>query len=308
MLARRGGGPSKRQPGTMNLRQIIRTGLTASALVHASVLTLVLWLAEAHPFGSVPADTIAVDVVTPEEVAQKKPQPDPTPTTPPSNAFDLPAKTAASSSAPSAPEQPSVPQKQAALPPARPERPQAKAQPQPPTPQPQPSSAQPQPSAAPPVPPSTTTATSYKPPEPDLTLKYHVMLGLPQGNVSPPPPLAASGDKSGDGGDAATEAADVSSSLIAEFQRHLRTCSKLPASVAASDNVMIKLRVFMTPDGKLAGAPVLLEASASMKGPLLMQSAIAALEACQPYAMLPANRYGEWKVLDLNFTPRDFAG
>ena len=31
-------------------------------------------------------------------------------------------------------------------------------------------------------------------------------------------------------------------------------------------------------------------------------------EACQPYAMLPADRYGEWKVLDLSFTPQDFAG
>jgi len=49
--------------------------------------------------------------------------------------------------------------------------------------------------------------------------------------------------------------------------------------------------------------PVLLEASASAKGPLLMQSAIEALQACQPYAMLPADRYREWKVLDLGFTP-----
>ena len=66
--------------------------------------------------------------------------------------------------------------------------------------------------------------------------------------------------------------------------------------------------VFMTPEGKLAADPVLIEASASAKGPLLMQSAIAALEACQPYQMLPADRYGEWKVLDLSFTPQDFAG
>ena len=43
-----------------------------------------------------------------------------------------------------------------------------------------------------------------------------------------------------------------------------------------------------------------------MKGPLLMQGAISALHACQPYAMLPADRYGEWKVLDLSFTPQDF--
>ena len=63
----------------------------------------------------------------------------------------------------------------------------------------------------------------------------------------------------------------------------------------------------MTPAGSLASEPVLIEASASLKAPLLMQSAIKALEACQPYAMLPADRYGEWKVIDLSFTPRDFA-
>ena len=60
--------------------------------------------------------------------------------------------------------------------------------------------------------------------------------------------------------------------------------------------------------GNLIGLLVLLEASASAKGPALMQSAIDALEACQPYTMLPADRYGEWKVLDLSFTPQDFAG
>ena len=64
----------------------------------------------------------------------------------------------------------------------------------------------------------------------------------------------------------------------------------------------------MTPAGQLAAEPILIEASASAKGPALMQSAISALEACQPYAMLPADRYGEWKVLDLSFTPQDFVG
>jgi len=63
----------------------------------------------------------------------------------------------------------------------------------------------------------------------------------------------------------------------------------------------------MTPQRKLAADPMLIEASASEKGPLLMRSAISALQACQPYAMLPLDRYGEWKVLDLSFTPRDFS-
>jgi hypothetical protein len=120
------------------------------------------------------------------------------------------------------------------------------------------------------------------------------MLGLPP-------------DTPGDGFDAAASAkADIASSLVAEFRRHLKTCSKLPETIAPSDKIKIKLRVLMTPQGKLAAEPVLIEASASTKGPALMQSAISALEACQPYAMLPADRYGEWKQLDLSFTPQDF--
>src|SRR6185437_6030333 len=102
--------------------------------------------------------------------------------------------------------------------------------------------------------------------------------------------------------------ANIGSDLVAEFRRHLRTCSTLPASIAPTDKVTVKLRVMMGRDGRLAADPMLIEASASAKGPLLMQSAIAALNACEPYAMLPADKYREWKVLDLTFTPQDFRG
>lgn len=127
------------------------------------------------------------------------------------------------------------------------------------------------------------------------------MLGLP-----PELPQGKSGDDTFDA--PASKLADISSNLVGEFRRHLKTCAKLPDSIEPSDRVKIVLRVFMTQEGKLAAEPVLIEASASAKGPLLMQGAISALQACQPYAMLPADRYGEWKVLDLSFTPRDFAG
>jgi hypothetical protein len=39
-----------------------------------------------------------------------------------------------------------------------------------------------------------------------------------------------------------------------------------------------------------------------------MRAAIEALRTCQPYAVLPADKYDEWKVLDLSFTPQDFKG
>ena len=277
--------------------RFIRSGIAVSAIGHLSILTMVLVLAEVHPFGSVTAEPITVDLVSPAEVgAPPKEEAPPKPELPkqePSDAVDLSSK-----SAPPPPPAPAAapleatapPQKLAALTPKQ-------AAPPATHPVKQPAAAQPQP-------PATSRAPSFVPPQPDLTVKYNVLLGLP-----PELPPTVPQDKPGDGFDApASQTADIASTLITEFRRHLRTCSKLPASIAPSDPIRIKLRVLMAPDGKLAADPILIEASASAKGPALMQSAIAALEACQPYAMLPADRYGEWKEFDLSFTPQDFAG
>ena len=275
----------------MELRRIIPSDITASAIAHVSLLTLLVLFSEVHPFGAVTAEQIPVEIVTPQDIAERqtpdeqppaenKPEPAPEPD------FSLldkpPAVAAPPQAAPSAPA--ARPQKQAALA--------------------APGAAQPQPVAQPPSQPA---APAYKPPEPDVSIKYQVLLGLPP-DLSPLSPAPAQApDKGDDNFDGpAAEAADIAGTLIAEFRRHLKTCAKLPASLSGADDVRVKLRVVMTPDGRLAADPILVEASASMKGPLLMQGAIRALQACQPYAMLPADRYGEWKVLDLNFTPQDF--
>ena len=131
--------------------------------------------------------------------------------------------------------------------------------------------------------------------QPDLSVKYQVNLGLP----TPARRRLRHGGLT---------AAKVDDRDIAKFRDHLKTCSILPAFVAPTDNVTIRLRASFLPDGTLASAPLLIEASASAKGPLLMQAAIEALAACQPYTVLPADKYNEWKVLDLGFTPRDFRG
>lgn len=267
----------------MDPRRIIGSGITASAIVHLSFLVLVIFFSEVHPFSSVTAEPISVDIVTPNEV---KSDPPPASKSDDSNPFDAPAEPADPSPADPSPANPSP---AAAQPPPQ----QAQADPPPaagvgqqaaaPTPQPQPQQALP-----------AASQQAYVPAQPDLSVKYHVMLGLPQANP-------------GDGFDAvAIQKADIASGPVAEFRRHLKTCSMLPKSVSPSDKVAVKLRVFMTPDGRLAAPPVLIEASASAKGPALMQSALSALQACQPYTMLPADKYREWKVLDLNFTPEDF--
>jgi outer membrane biosynthesis protein TonB len=271
-------------------RQVIRTGIAASAIAHLSVLMLVLLFADVRPLGSLTDEPVAVEIVTPEEVAESKREEPPLAAQPePADVADTSAKPAAPiPPPPAAPEPVAQPKKEAPPSPPRPAAETAVAQPQP----------KPQPQSSP--------SPSYAPPQPDLSVKYHVLLGLP-----PPLPLDArgSGDKPGDPFDGpASQSADIAPTLVTEFRRHLKTCSRLPPSIAPSDRLKIKLRVSMTPEGKLAGEPVLIEASASAKGPALMQGAIGALQACQPYAMLPVDRYGEWKVLDLSFTPQDFSG
>ena len=272
------------KPAPVEPQQAIRTGVTASAIAHLSILALVILFSEVHPFGSVIAEPIAVDIVAPEEVTPSKPEPPaelklPSPD-PSVFTQKVPERPAAAT-----PQAAAQPQQMAALSAPRPARREAPAQPQ-----------------------ATLGSSSpgYKPPEPDLSVKYNVMLGLPP---ELPPPASGSGQKADDGYDATAVAmtADVASSVVAEFRRHLKTCSKLPASVEPSDHIMVRLRVFMTPDGKLAGAPAIGGGSATIKAIDLMQSAIDALKACQPYTMLPADRYGEWKALDLIFTPKDFA-
>jgi hypothetical protein len=280
-----GGGASRRHRKSVELQQAIRTGVTASAIAHLSILALVILFSEVHPFGSVIAEPIAVDIVAPEEVTPGKPEPPVELKLPPSPDPSVFAQKAPERPPAAAPQAAAPPQQMAALPAPRPARRETAVQPQ----------------ATP-----RSSSPSYQPPGPDLSIKYGVMLGLPP---ELPLPASSSGQKSDDGYDATAVAmtADVSSSAVAEFRRHLKTCSKLPASVEPSDHIMVRLRVFMTQEGKLAGDPAIGGGSATIKAIDLMQSAISALRACQPYTMLPADRYGEWKALDLIFTPKDFA-
>jgi hypothetical protein len=300
----------------MNVRQLIQPGITASALAHALLLGLVVLFSEVHPFATVTAEPIAVDLVTPDEIAkepdEKKPDSDKLELQFPKDDITAPTQQAASpppSSPPAA--APAKQQSQG----GRPDRRETAAaeQPQPAQPQatpPQttpPQAAQPAPATPPPAMPLAPPPQqpAYKQPEPDVTVKYGVMLGLPD---ALPPLASSSGDTPGDGIDAnASSAANISSSLVGKFREHLKTCAKLPASVARSDNVFVKLRVLMTPQANLAAEPILIEGSASVKALDLKESAVQALSACQPYNMLPAERYGEWKVLDLSFTPQDFS-
>ncbi|MGT2440307.1 hypothetical protein ACU4GH_36190 [Bradyrhizobium betae] len=314
----------------MELRKLIRTDIAASAIAHLTLVGLIIVISEVHPFHAAPPETVSVDIVTPEQVKQEEAKAEEKaneevkekPPEPPLD-FKLPkldvtekaeqkqaASQAAQQKAAPEPPQKQPPQSQ---PPKQREanvrpQPQPQQQPSPPPAQqpppqfPPPQQAQPAPAAMPE--PQSAPPPAYQAPQPDVTVKYGVLLGLPP--ELPPEPKDAPKDDGGDAKDSI--AAKLPPEIIAELRRHLRSCAKLPAGVSPTDNVNIKLRAVFATDGTLARAPILIQAPPSAKGVAIVKSAMSALESCQPYKMLPANLYEEWKVMDLPFSPRDFGG
>ncbi|HEY0220159.1 MAG TPA: hypothetical protein VGC26_10415 [Afipia sp.] len=286
-------------------RLLTRVGVGASVLVHIAVMVWLVFGTGVRLFQSPPAEeAIAVELVTPQEAEPKKDEteekkkkdtltqldltiPEPSLS---DSAIKTPQAAAATKQEPPSPAKQPAQQQQAA---AKPSPPQP-APPQPPAPSdPLAAATQPAPSSPPapaPQQPMASFAVNAPPvAQPDITEKYGTMFNLSDTGYS--------GD---------TMAAKIEASAVDTFRAHLRKCSQMPPNITATDKVKIVLRVALTPSGNLISAPALIEASASPKGPYLMQAAIKALQACQPYDMLPADKYKEWRVLDLSFSPKDF--
>ena len=259
--------------GAMNLRQIIPTDMTASALAHLSLLALVFLFSDVHPFGAVTAEPIAVDIVAPQDIAEQARRKKPSPRRRPNSSDTAAAATFARQDQR---RRARLRRGQTARRRSRRSRPRCRQH------------ALPRSHSRQPAPAATAGALRQRRPtrRPSLISPSNisVLLGLPPDLVALAPSAVRRQEAATISTRPATKAADVASSVVAEFRRHLRTCSKLPAALTAADDVKVKLRVLMTPQGKLAAEPILIEASASAKGPLLMQSAISALQACQPYA------------------------
>ena len=240
----------------MELRKIIRTDIAASAVAHLTLVALIILISEVHPFHAAVPETVSVDIVTPEQVKEEEakaeekaqeqakekppePLPDlklpkldfsdkdkaeaaPKPATQQQAAAPSPSPQASPepqqkqpqpqpSQAPKQREANVQPQPSQQPPPQPQQQPPPQAMPQPPSQQPPPQAMQ-QPQAAPPA---------YQAPEPDVTVKYGVMLGLPP---ELPPELPKDAPKD-DGGDAKDSiAAKLPSEVVAALRRHLKSC------------------------------------------------------------------------------------
>ena len=73
--------------------------------------------------------------------------------------------------------------------------------------------------------------------------------------------------------------------------------------VEPGDKFSIKIRISFNRDGTLASPPRLLVPTPSAKQRALMESAVDALQTCQPFTMLPPEKYRQWMTMEVYVIP-----
>jgi hypothetical protein len=270
-------------------KRVIRPGLAFSAVGHSGLLLAVLFIG-AGGVRSVPPAPITVEIVPSDEAPQiNTPQVEGTPLESTSSGSEVSSNSEKGSATTEPPRPktaaPSLQQAQALLNPQHTDSLRA-AQPQTETPE----QDETQPQSEPLLPPTTKEAMH----QPNAGEMFAMPLALPGGRL-------------GGGFDTPTSnPAMLPHDDTAAFRARLSSCSSLPAGI--DENAAIELRISFRPDGTLASQPQLVNASLSPDAGALLHTAVAALQRCQPFTELPADKYKRWKTLDVVVTPQALSG
>jgi hypothetical protein len=279
----------------MRASLLLPTCIVLSAVIHVVMLTAVAIPRQRIARG----ETVTVDLVPANEVpteVENEPQPSP-PASEPSQTAEMPPPASKPSSA--APPPASEPHSQPEM--SRPaqqksRRPEAAASQQPVQKQ------QPTPPGQPDEPPARPTpsmpASGQIPPDTlaDQAERLSAMLNLP-------------GPGTDGSGAEAINKAKLTREEVDAFRAHLKSCWKVPRGVAANERLKMVIRLSLRQDGGLASDPVLIEGAAPSsqaalaKATAIRDEAMRTIRQCQPYSMLPAEKYREWRVLDVDFSP-----
>ena len=275
-----------------SLKRFIRPGLLVSVIGHLAFLALGLHLVGAETRETIPPDAMVVDIVPMDEA----PRFAGTPSNARSSGSPVELKSNTASLVAQSPPPKPPPSSQQKQQPAKPQRDASPATAQ--TQMLLPSAAQAEttnaetikPEAAPPQ-----QRPEQTPDEPGVaeTMAELALVGGALGGGFAAPPVAA---------------LEASYDFTAPFRERISSCATLPAGVSPQDKVSAGVRVFLNRDGSLASLPRPTRPMASPKEQALLQAAIEALEKCQPYTMLPPDKYKLWRVLDLDVFPLNFGG
>jgi hypothetical protein len=99
-------------------------------------------------------------------------------------------------------------------------------------------------------------------------------------------------------------AAQLSQSELDAFRRRVEECWSPPPGIETTSRVQVVLRVQFNRDGSVVRPPDLVSGTASPLGPAMAESAKRAILRCQPFKMLKAEHYEQWKDIEINFDPQ----
>ncbi len=93
----------------------------------------------------------------------------------------------------------------------------------------------------------------------------------------------------------------------------IRECWNVPVGAPTPEKLIVQVRVFLARDGSLAQPPLLepQTRAAAASNPYMRTAAEAALRAvnvCEPYKLLPADRYDSWREIVMTFDPSRMIG
>jgi colicin import membrane protein len=109
-------------------------------------------------------------------------------------------------------------------------------------------------------------------------------------------------------GTAAGPAQKMTMSWLPALVKRISDCWTVPAGARDADSMQVRIQVRLNSNGMLSAQPLLVEAPVGnpVVGVAFAQSAIRAIEQCQPYSFLPQAEYkGGWDYMDMTFSPKD---
>jgi colicin import membrane protein len=104
-------------------------------------------------------------------------------------------------------------------------------------------------------------------------------------------------------GVSAGQAQTLTLGWVGALQDRIGQCWAIPAGIRDGDTIKIRVYFELDKAGRVIGRPQLLEAPMNSFGPAVAESAVRAVEQCQPYTFLPQAEYkGGWDKLDLTLS------
>ena len=86
------------------------------------------------------------------------------------------------------------------------------------------------------------------------------------------------------------------------LRQQIERCWVPPAGAQGADDLLIRLRIRLKPDGSLQAPPELINSGDNPYFQVAAESAMRAVRRCEPYSM-PPEKYGAWQEIILNFDP-----